>query len=187
MRISIKREVVIIGVLAGLIAGALDASQLFAPLSQEFYRLQFALRGDQPSSPQIVILTIDEESTKELGKFPWPRSRYAEIVDRLKALGARAVAFGFSFADATPDDAAFASACQRAGNVFLPVRITRTELGTEYREPPIEIASAIAGLGHIFLADSSDERVDKLALERGQRPTGIFRSEPVGRIGRFGH
>jgi CHASE2 domain-containing sensor protein len=174
MRVSIKIEVVVIGILAGLVACALDASQLFAPLSQEFYRLQFALRGDQPSSPQIVILKIDEESVKEQGKFHWPRSRYVEIVDRLKSLGARAIAFDFSFADATPDDAAFASACLRAGNVFLPVRISHTELGTEYREPPAEIAAAAAGLGHIFLADSSGERVYRVALERGNGPQGYF-------------
>jgi len=52
MRVSIKLEVVIIGVLAGLVACALDASQLFAPLSQEFYRLQFTLAGALPSSAQ---------------------------------------------------------------------------------------------------------------------------------------
>ena len=39
----------------------------------------------QPASvhPQVVILDIDERSLLEVGRWPWPRDRLAEVLDRL--------------------------------------------------------------------------------------------------------
>jgi adenylate cyclase len=51
-----------------------------------------------PASP-VRIVAIDEASLQKLGQWPWPRSRLAEIVDKLGALGASAVIFDVILAE----------------------------------------------------------------------------------------
>ena len=48
----------------------------------------------------IKIIDINERSLEQLGQWPWPRDRLAEMVDRLHAVGAAAVAFDFLFVEA---------------------------------------------------------------------------------------
>lgn len=45
----------------------------------------------------VRVVDIDERSLEALGQWPWPRDRLAELVDRLHAAGAAAVAFDFLF------------------------------------------------------------------------------------------
>lgn len=47
----------------------------------------------------VRIVDIDDESLRRLGQWPWPRSQVAELVDRLRAAGAAAVAFDVLFAE----------------------------------------------------------------------------------------
>lgn len=47
----------------------------------------------------VRIVDIDEESLSRLGQWPWPRTRIAEMIERLQA-GAAAVAFDVVFAEA---------------------------------------------------------------------------------------
>jgi len=56
-------------------------------------------RAYDPETPARVV-GIDEESLRTYGQWPWPRSRLAELVDRLRDLGAAAIAFDFVFAEA---------------------------------------------------------------------------------------
>ena len=52
-----------------------------------------------PASP-VRILAIDEASLAALGQWPWPRTRFADLIDRLKAAGAAAIAFDMFFSEA---------------------------------------------------------------------------------------
>ncbi|HUE46765.1 MAG TPA: adenylate/guanylate cyclase domain-containing protein [Aestuariivirgaceae bacterium] len=47
----------------------------------------------------VGIVDIDESSLEQLGQWPWPRSRLAELVERLHAAGAVTVVFDFIFAE----------------------------------------------------------------------------------------
>ncbi len=170
----VKIGVIVTGLLSGAFVALLSSGDILAPLTAGLYSLQFSVRGPQAGSSDLLLIMIDEQSVKELGKFPWPRSRYAEMVDRLRGMGAQAIAFDFAFSDATPDDEQFAAACHRASNVYLPVRINYTEMGTEYREPPTAIANAVAGLGHVFVSPSTGQIVRSLALEHGSVQSGYF-------------
>ena len=51
-----------------------------------------------PLSP-VRILAIDERSLQTLGQWPWPRSRLADMMDKLAALGPSAIAFDVLFAE----------------------------------------------------------------------------------------
>lgn len=54
----------------------------------------------RPYTPlPVKIVDIDEASLQKLGQWPWPRTRIAELVDRLRAAGAAAIAFDVVFAE----------------------------------------------------------------------------------------
>ncbi|MBF0273115.1 MAG: CHASE2 domain-containing protein [Magnetococcales bacterium] len=47
----------------------------------------------------VRVVAIDEESLKQLGQWPWPRTRLALLVDRLRDLGARVVVLDLLLAE----------------------------------------------------------------------------------------
>ena len=47
----------------------------------------------------VVIIDIDEKSLAKFGQWPWPRTRIADLVDKLTALGAVVTAFDIVFAE----------------------------------------------------------------------------------------
>lgn len=60
--------------------------------------LNLAPRELDPALP-VRIVDIDDASLARLGQWPWPRTRLAEIVDRLKADGARTVTLDLILAE----------------------------------------------------------------------------------------
>lgn len=54
-------------------------------------------RSYQPVPVRIV--DIDEESLKRLGQWPWPRTRVAELIEKLQKAGAAAIAMDILFAE----------------------------------------------------------------------------------------
>ncbi len=75
------------------------------------------------ASRDIVVIEIDARSLQEINHWPWPRGIHGQLIDRLSAAHARAIAFDvdFSTPSTTADDAALTAALQRAhGSVILP-------------------------------------------------------------------
>jgi adenylate cyclase len=109
----------------------------------------------RPATDQVVIVDLDEESIKELGQWPWPRTTMAKLVDQLHAMGAKVIAFDIVFAESDrtspvkisenlPDDpiydsvraglktlpdndTQFANSIQNAGNVVMGFTRARRE------------------------------------------------------------
>ncbi len=63
---------------------------------------RFTHRGPCEPDPRIVILEVDESSVAQLGRWPWPRERFARVIRTLQELGARAVIFDIFFAEPDP-------------------------------------------------------------------------------------
>jgi adenylate cyclase len=57
---------------------------------------QVSPRAFNPDLP-VRIIDIDEESLKEIGQWPWPRTVLADLVDKLEAGGAAAIGFDTVF------------------------------------------------------------------------------------------
>ncbi|MGA7563721.1 MAG: adenylate/guanylate cyclase domain-containing protein [Desulfobaccales bacterium] len=77
---------------------------LFQPLFSEImelklYDLKLRVRGVQPAGPEVVIVTIDEDSLKALGRWPWSRDIQARLIDRIKEAGPKVVALDIIFAE----------------------------------------------------------------------------------------
>ena len=61
--------------------------------------LRMVSKGKLPTGGETVIAAIDEKSLRELGRWPWPRTTIAMLVDRLKGCGAKAVGFDIIFSE----------------------------------------------------------------------------------------
>jgi len=85
---------------------------------------RFAHRGPYEPDPRIIVLEVNESSVAELGRWPWPRERFARIIRTLQELGARAVIFDIFFAEPDPQpggaqsDQDLAKATAAAGMVY---------------------------------------------------------------------
>jgi adenylate cyclase len=109
------------------------------------------------ASSNIVILLIDQYSLdiyeKQQGlSWPWPRQVYSAVVDYLRTGGAKAVFIDLVFSESSrsgvEDDADFARAMERAGNVFLPLSLSRKdEAGEELPAERLERFSLPDGSG----------------------------------------
>ncbi len=104
-----------------LAAGGVAVSGLLLPLSLSFRDTTFSL-FQRPASGDVVVVHMDSRSIRELRTWPWPRSHYGQVVDRLNEAGADMIAFDVDFS--SPSDAegdkAFAAAIERAaGKVLL--------------------------------------------------------------------
>lgn len=59
--------------------------------------IRFLIRGPIEPGPEVAIAVIDEKSVDELGRWPWPRSTIAKMIDVLSADGAKVVGFDVGF------------------------------------------------------------------------------------------
>ncbi len=132
---------------ASLLVVSLSELGLLMPLVQAEYGLRFRLRGQRPWSDQVVLIAIDEPSLNALGAFPWPRRRYAELMQGLQAVPPRVVVFDLLFSEPSPDDAVFAEAIAAHSAVILASAWDR--YGQPLGATPT-LAEAALATGHIL-------------------------------------
>jgi signal transduction histidine kinase/CHASE2 domain-containing sensor protein len=120
-------------------------------------------RGAIAPPAEIAIIAIDEPSIARLGRFPWPRSLTARLLDRISAAQPKAIALDVLYSEPTEpdDDEALADAIARAGNVVVAAQLVRTtdernEERIVWLQPLPEIESAAAGTGHVNIAIGFD-------------------------------
>ncbi len=53
-----------------------------------------------------MIVAIDDASLAALGRWPWPRTLHAALLERLREAGVRGVALDVIFTEPEADDAA---------------------------------------------------------------------------------
>jgi adenylate cyclase len=64
--------------------------------------LRLLARGEISPGPEVVMAVIDEKSLDREGKWIWPRTKIADLIDRISRAGARVIALDICFAE--PDD-----------------------------------------------------------------------------------
>ncbi|MGH8441608.1 MAG: CHASE2 domain-containing protein, partial [Nevskiaceae bacterium] len=70
----------------------------------ERYAYDLGVRArDRAPSDKVAIIAIDDESIRNLGRFPWPRNLHAAMMDLLREGGARAVGNSVLFTEAQED------------------------------------------------------------------------------------
>ncbi|MBN2372710.1 adenylate/guanylate cyclase domain-containing protein [bacterium] len=61
------------------------------------YDLRFQTRGIRQPDPAIVIAAVDQKSIDRIGRWPWPRSVHARLLDGLSQAGARVIGYDVTF------------------------------------------------------------------------------------------
>jgi len=64
--------------------------------------LRFKARGTMKPHDAVVLAVIDEKSLNKEGKWPWPRSKIAKLIDYLSNDGAKVIGFDIGFLE--PDE-----------------------------------------------------------------------------------
>jgi EAL domain-containing protein (putative c-di-GMP-specific phosphodiesterase class I)/CHASE2 domain-containing sensor protein len=105
---------------AGLVFGLIG----FGDIAEDLLRAGRNSLHWHKASGNIVIVKIDNESLREIGRWPWPRRYHAQLTDRLTDAGAKRIFFDIGFFGPTDaaDDAQFAEALKRSGRVTLAAR-----------------------------------------------------------------
>jgi adenylate cyclase len=77
----------------------LTGVSIFDLIELKSYDLRFLSRGHVPPSPAVVMTVIDEKSLDAEGRWPWPRSKIAALIDILSQDGARVIGFDIAFSE----------------------------------------------------------------------------------------
>lgn len=121
----------------------------------------------------IVIVAIDEQSLREIGRWPWSRRTHAELIRTLSAAGAKAIAAGYRVRRTRRDRShrgyGIMAALASNSHVVLPVLNEQNYLGGQLLEtPPIPaLAVAAAGLGHVDVELDPDNIARGVYLKAG--------------------
>lgn len=124
-----------------------------------------------PVNDAIAVVVIDDRSIAALGRWPWPRTQHAQLIDQVSEAGAAAVAYDILFTEPDPaSDAQLAAAMARAGNVYLPLLIEQSGSAAEpFRviRPVAGLRDSAAGLGQVLLTPDRDSVLRRLPLYVG--------------------
>ncbi|MBT3932425.1 MAG: CHASE2 domain-containing protein, partial [Rhodospirillaceae bacterium] len=123
------------------------------------------------ASPDVVVVAIDPKSLAALGAWPWPRSRHAEVIDRLHQLGANLIAVDIDLSSAgdPADDRALAETLARYRENTILAAFTQQEkpsaqLPTRLLSQPLDMFRAPAGVATIVLRPDADGRIRRMPL-----------------------
>jgi adenylate cyclase len=121
--------------------------------------VRFRMRPPAPPSDDIVLVLIDEQSIREIGRWPWSRAVLADGLRRLAASGARTIGLDILLAEAEPG-AVPAGWRDRLAQALGEIRqqsapgldLERTlALLVDDRSGDRELAAAIADAGDVVL------------------------------------
>jgi serine phosphatase RsbU (regulator of sigma subunit)/CHASE2 domain-containing sensor protein len=119
-------KAIILGFFIGLVGLLLSPFRFALNLEENTgLGLLFKLRGVQQPSDEVVIVSIEKESSDYLNlpnnPDKWPRSLHARLVDNLIREGAAVITFDVHFIEprTAEDDQLFAEALKKAGNVVI--------------------------------------------------------------------
>ncbi|MEO7635461.1 MAG: EAL domain-containing protein [Sphingomicrobium sp.] len=104
------------------------------------------------ASGDIVLVEFDDQSLRKVGRWPWPRSHQAALVDKLSNAGARRIFFDLTFSGLSrpADDAAFAQSIRRSGRVTLAAKARfGPDAGAQQDDVPLAMFARNAQLGSI--------------------------------------
>jgi len=138
-----------------------NQNQFLESFEAKSYDLRFSsLRGAIAPYPNIGLITIDDKSIAEFGRFPWSRVQYVKLLQRLTAAGAKAVLFDVTFTEPESKsiDQSLAAAIAQARNVGLAVTFDFDKnfqvVNSGHSLPALE--KGAAGVGHINLIPEDD-------------------------------
>jgi eukaryotic-like serine/threonine-protein kinase len=65
----------------------------------KFYDVRSKFREDLQKPAEVAIIAIDDNSLAQLGRWPWPRSRIAAMLDKLSTYGPKVIGLNILFSE----------------------------------------------------------------------------------------
>ncbi|MBF2036684.1 MAG: CHASE2 domain-containing protein [Leptolyngbyaceae cyanobacterium T60_A2020_046] len=143
------------------IAGLLSFNS-FQALEQIAYRQLFWARGTIPLDDRLVVIEIDDESLRELGRFPWKRDYYADLLKTLAIAEPSIVVINILWSEPSPEDKNLADAIADHGYVVLAQAWDTNGVALL---PVLSLTQASIATGHVMKQEDSDGLVRQLNLE----------------------
>ncbi len=119
-------KAIILGFIIGLVGLAISPFRFALNLEENAgLGLLFKLRGVRQPSSDVVVVSIEKESSENLNlpnnPDKWPRSLHARLTENLVREGAAVITFDIHFIEprTAEDDQLFAEALKKAGNVVI--------------------------------------------------------------------
>nr|RNJ70117.1 MAG: CHASE2 domain-containing protein [Leptolyngbya sp. IPPAS B-1204] len=125
----------------------------FQPLEQLGYQALFQLRSQRMWDERLVLVAIDDASVAQIGRFPWARQQYTQLLQFLSDAGANIVVFDLLFSEPSADDRLLAEAMDEHGRVVLSTAWNAEGMSLD----PVPVLQQKAlGVGHISVRQDSD-------------------------------
>ena len=119
------RVVAFIGLMLGLVIRVGDP-QVVATLRNAAFDFYHQSKPREMTSLPVAIIDVDDNSIDEIGQWPWPRTRIAEMVDLATQDGAAAIGFDIVFSE--------------------PDRLSPPQIARDNPDMPPGLASGLAAL-----------------------------------------
>ena len=149
--ISRRRWGWLVGGALTLAGGVSLLTDLFHTLDQIGFDAHFRVAGTIEPDPRILLIDINDHALRTVGDWPWPRRRYAELVDLLRELDARAIVLDLILAEPSLPRVKHA-----ALDAHYDVDREQTVRGDRRGDPPIfdddELRDAMTRAGNVYLA-----------------------------------
>lgn len=121
------KTIILPGIVAALCSMGIWAIDGWKPIEQSAYNSLFKVRERFDFLPKhgwderIAVITIDEKSVGQYGRFPWSRDRYTDLLNTLIPAQPAVVSFDILLPEPSDEDVAFATAISNSNNVVLAV------------------------------------------------------------------
>ena len=154
----------IAAILVVLVSVAFEWSGALRPIEDWLTATRMEIHTRAPTG-DVVIVDIDAKSIAAMGSWPWPRRVYAQLIDKLVALGAAEVALDVDFsAPSNPvDDAALEAALKHAGGSVILAAFAQRLTGAADAAPvynrPLERFSANSWVASVNVRPDPDGQV----------------------------
>jgi adenylate cyclase len=175
---SISPASLTLGTILIVIVLFLSGPPIFDLIELKTYDLRFLSRGHVQPSPAVAMAVIDEKSLDAEGRWPWPRSKLAALVDILSQDGARVIAFDIAFTE--PDENSHMAFVNQFSQQVDALNITNPDLAEfiierrRHADNDLALANAIKNssaavvLGYFFHMNDAnlDYRVEQSAIDQ---------------------
>ncbi|MBE9033176.1 CHASE2 domain-containing protein, partial [filamentous cyanobacterium LEGE 11480] len=102
---------------------------------------------------RIVVIAIDDPSLQKLGRYPWNRRRFTQLMQVLNQTETSVVVFDVIFSESAAEDIDFARAIDKHGQVILAKAVDFNGLPLQ---PVQQLQAAALDVGHIFRLTDGD-------------------------------
>lgn len=159
LRFRLALEWLTIGLVASAISLAILWSQATAPFDELLYD-SFSAVNAPKADDGILLVTIDDHSLAQLGRWPWDRATHARVLEVLNSKQPRSITLDILMSEPSASDDALATAMQRsAAPVFLPLHFVPSisnPFGVDSVAPTPKLRQSARHTGHVNLTFDAD-------------------------------